>query len=139
MTAYSQVDLQRVFGLIQRLCYGDCLTCGDFILDRQCCEQISSHEDDHAPDGALVVGNYVDYLLYWKEELVGVFEMRAEHRSVRASIIERIAVYLCEHGWTARSARYVAYGAITPPDACLTRKKRLLKRPRQAAGQRLQA
>lgn len=120
----------RLACMIRRLHYGDCLTCGDWTLERQLCQHVSSIEDDNAPDKCLVQGTYTEYMLYHQDRLIGVFDIRANDCTTVYIQQDRYAHYLMvQCGWTVRDTRHIPGGAITLPETDLLRAKRLVKVP----------
>lgn len=106
------VDVKRLSWWLERMLFDDALLCGGYALER------------------LAVDNsYVEWVLYYREWLIGVVEVRTPSKSVRAEIREKLArVLLAESGWRLDALRLVKNGAITPETKTFQRSYRLLER-----------
>jgi hypothetical protein len=105
----SDADLKRLLYYLARLDYGDSLLCGDYALERLSIDK-----------------SYVEWVLYYRDWVVGVVEVRSA--DVLAVVLDKLAyVLLAESGWQVADVRPVKNGAITPEHHTFQRVYRLFE------------
>lgn len=103
----SRFDVVRLSWQLSRMYFDDVLLCDGYALER-----------------LDIAGSYVQWVLYYREWVIGVVEIRGRLPEVRR---ELAALLLTKYEWRVDAVTFVKHGAITPEDWLFERTARLLK------------
>lgn len=123
----SDAAVLRLLWFVRRLSYGDSMVSGSFRLERQCFQRLCDCEDDAAPDGALVTGSYVEFIVFAAGRKIGAVEVRTAGGAKIDGLHGELARWLLNAGWPLVGTRLMHGGAVSSPDMNLNRVKRILK------------
>lgn len=107
MPEASPFDVLRLSWQLSRLFFDDSLLCGDYALER-----------------LDVADSYVQYVLFYRDWIIGVVEVRGRLAEVRRDLARLL---LTKYEWQVDAVKFVAYGAVTPEYMKFERTARLLK------------
>jgi hypothetical protein len=105
--AVREADVRRVAWQLSRLYFDDALLCGNYALER-----------------LKIPGSYIQFVLYYRERVVGVVEVRGRCAAIRRDLARLL---LAQYDWRVDAVRRVPYGAITNEGVTFERTRRLLK------------
>jgi hypothetical protein len=103
----ARFDVIRLSRQLSRMFFDDALLCGDYALER-----------------LDVTDSYVQFVLYYRDWVIGVVEVRGRLAEVRRELARLL---LTKYEWQVDAVKFVRYGAITPEHFKFERTARLLR------------